>query len=279
MDYLFTSLLEHGKGQGYDLFNLGLMVLSGVGQDPHAPPLEKGMHYLYDHLHQFYNVQGLRTYKEKFQPDWEPRYFVYPRLAALPDVVVALVPADSGNRLRNYFGAEFFSMALTNGLKQLSRLGPVLLSIALFALSIEAISNEHRQHSLADIGNSITAIPWWALLLAVALTVVNYLFLTGYDTLATQFVKHRLPHRKTALVAVISYAISNSIGLALLSGSAIRYCFYTKWGLTPGKIAQIIAFCDGTLPHGCPDLANNGLEAQAMSPSGRLRRHPTTRLQ
>ncbi|MGB3135904.1 MAG: hypothetical protein WBG38_11065 [Nodosilinea sp.] len=43
---------------------------------------------------------------------------------------------------------------------------------------------------------------------------------------------------------MVSYAISNSVGFALLSGSTIRYRFYSKWGLSPGKIGQIIAFCN-----------------------------------
>lgn len=244
MDYLFTCLMQHCQDQGYAGFNLGLVVLSGVGEDADAPPLEKGMHYLYEHLNQFYNFQGLRAYKEKFHPQWEPRYFVYSRLADLPDVVVALVRADSGDRLQDYFGAEFFSMALTNGLKQASKIAPALLSMALFALSIWAISRELRQHSLQPIAHAIANIPTWALGLAVVLTVVNYGFLTGYDTLATRFVRHPLSYRQTAMVAVVSYAISNSVGFALLSGSAIRYRFYTDWGLTAGQIGQIIAFCN-----------------------------------
>ncbi|PSN18095.1 hypothetical protein C7271_14330 [filamentous cyanobacterium CCP5] len=244
MDYLFTCLMQHSQDQGYDSFNLGLVVLSGVGEDPDAPRLEKGMHYLYEHLNQLYNVQGLRAYKEKFHPHWEPRYFVYPRLADLPDVVIALVRADSGDRLQDYFGAEFFSMALTNSLKRFSQMAPVVLSAGLFALSIWAINHELRQHSLQDILSGIAAIPPWALALAILLTVMNYGFLTGYDTLAARFVRHPLAYRQTALVAVISYAISNSVGFALLSGSAIRYRFYTAWGLTAGQIGQIIAFCN-----------------------------------
>ena len=90
----------------------------------------------------------------------------------------------------------------------------------------------------------IQAIPRPTLTLALGLTALNYLFLTGYDILARFFVHHRLPYVKTALVAAISYAISNSVGFALLSGSAIRYRFYAAWGLTPGQITQIIAFCN-----------------------------------
>ncbi|HIK43313.1 MAG TPA: DUF2156 domain-containing protein, partial [Leptolyngbyaceae cyanobacterium M65_K2018_010] len=244
MDFLFVSLMQYCQAQGYDSFNLGLVALSGVGDLPQATPIEKGMHYLYEHLNSIYNFQGLRAYKEKFQPHWEPRYFVYPRLANLPAVVVALVRADSGDRLQDYFGAQFFSTALTQGLKRLVHLLPMMLSLGLFALSIGAIARELHQHQPGDILRSVGAMPAWTLGGAIALTALNYAFLTGYDTLAARFVRQPLPYAKTALVAVISYGISNSVGLALLSGSAIRYRFYTTWGLSPGKIAQIITFCN-----------------------------------
>ncbi|MBE9109813.1 DUF2156 domain-containing protein [Nodosilinea sp. LEGE 07298] len=244
MDFLFVFLMQHCQAQGYDSFNLGLVALSGVGDLPEAPRLEKGMHYLYDHLNSIYNFQGLRAYKDKFHPRWEPRYFVYPRLGELPEVVMALVRADSGDRLQDYFGAQFLSTALTNGLKRLAHAVPIVLSLGLFALSIWAISSELHQHQPGDILRSIGEISAWALAGAIALTALNYAFLTGYDTLAARFVRQPLPYAKTALVAAISYGISNSVGLALLSGSAIRYRFYTAWGLSPGKIAQIIAFCN-----------------------------------
>jgi uncharacterized membrane protein len=57
-------------------------------------------------------------------------------------------------------------------------------------------------------------------LLAIAFTLMNCLAFTGYDTLAVRYVCHSLPYRKTALTAIVSIAISNCIGLALLSGSA-----------------------------------------------------------
>lgn len=244
MDFLFVSLMQHCQAQGYDSFNLGLVALSGVGDLPQATPIKKGMHYLYEHLNSIYNFQGLRAYKDKFHPHWEPRYFVYPRLGELPELVVTLVRADSGDRLQDYFGAQFLSSALTAGLKRLAHLVPIVVSLGLFALSIWAIASELRQHQPGDILASITAIPAWVLGGAIALTALNYAFLTGYDTLAARFVRQPLPYAKTALVAVISYGISNSVGLALLSGSAIRYRFYTAWGLSPGKIAQVIAFCN-----------------------------------
>ena len=102
MDFLFISMFQHFQQRGYDGFNLGLSALSGVGGTPDSPRLERVLHYLYEHLNQFYNFKGLHAYKEKFHPRWEPRYFVYPSLVALPEVVVALIRADSGDRLLDY---------------------------------------------------------------------------------------------------------------------------------------------------------------------------------
>lgn len=103
MEFLFISMFSYFQKQGYDDFNLGLVALSGVGESHSSPRLEKALNYLYEHLNKFYNFQGLHTFKEKFHPQWQPRYLIYPNLVTLPDVVVALVRADSGDRLLDYF--------------------------------------------------------------------------------------------------------------------------------------------------------------------------------
>ncbi|MBD6615268.1 bifunctional lysylphosphatidylglycerol flippase/synthetase MprF [Komarekiella sp. 'clone 1'] len=103
MEFLFVSMFQHFQQLNYDGFNLGLSALSGVGETQNSPTLEKALKYLYEHLNKFYNFKGLHTFKDKFTPHWEPRYLVYPNLAVLPDVVVALVRADSGDRLLDYF--------------------------------------------------------------------------------------------------------------------------------------------------------------------------------
>jgi len=103
MDFLFLALFEQGKAQGYERFYLGLSALSGVGEEPRSARMEKVIHYLYEHLNRFYNFKGLHAYKEKFQPTWEPRYLIVPGYGALMEVVVALIRADSGDRLIDYF--------------------------------------------------------------------------------------------------------------------------------------------------------------------------------
>lgn len=102
MECLFASMLQHCQELGYAEFDLGLSALAGVGEAEKSGRLEKVLIYLSEHLSKFYNFKGLHSFKDKFGPQWEPRYFVYPSLGSLPDVVVALIRADSGDRLLDY---------------------------------------------------------------------------------------------------------------------------------------------------------------------------------
>lgn len=97
MEFLFGTLLLWCKEQGYDTFNLGLSALSGIGLAPDDPVPERAMHYIYDHINQFYNFQGLHAFKEKFNPTWEPRYVIFPGYASLPAIWLTLARAGSGD--------------------------------------------------------------------------------------------------------------------------------------------------------------------------------------
>jgi len=78
MDYLFIRLMLHGKEKGFARFNLGMAPLSSVGEEKWARPLERLANLFFRHGGHWYNYQGLRRYKEKFDPVWEPRYMAYP---------------------------------------------------------------------------------------------------------------------------------------------------------------------------------------------------------
>ncbi|GAP12432.1 uncharacterized conserved protein [Longilinea arvoryzae] len=90
MDYLFASLLQTAQQMGYPRFNLGLSGLSGVGEITGDPAIERALHYIYTHVNTTYNFRGLHGFKEKFGPSWSPRYLIYPNLASLPVVALAL---------------------------------------------------------------------------------------------------------------------------------------------------------------------------------------------
>jgi phosphatidylglycerol lysyltransferase len=96
MDFLFVSLFGWAKEAGYDTFNLGLSALSGVGDAQDDAALERALHYIYEHINQFYNFKGLHEFKEKYRPEWSPRYLIFPGYASLPAVGLALQSAMTG---------------------------------------------------------------------------------------------------------------------------------------------------------------------------------------
>jgi phosphatidylglycerol lysyltransferase len=90
MDYLFSAILQHAKNTGYSHFNLGLSGLAGVGETQQDPLIERALYLIYKNINANYNFRGLQSFKEKFNPDWQPRYLIYPAAAFLPQVAIAL---------------------------------------------------------------------------------------------------------------------------------------------------------------------------------------------
>jgi phosphatidylglycerol lysyltransferase len=96
MDLLFVRLMEHFREQGYTAFSLGMAPFAEVGTAPDSPALERALRLLSEHLTRFFSARGLHHYKEKFQPDWEPRYLVYQSDVSLPLVTLALIRLGEG---------------------------------------------------------------------------------------------------------------------------------------------------------------------------------------
>ena len=78
MDYLFTRLMLWGHQQGYRWFSMGMAPLSGLENHSLAPIWNRIGNLIFRHGEHFYNFQGLRNYKDKFDPVWEPKYLASP---------------------------------------------------------------------------------------------------------------------------------------------------------------------------------------------------------
>jgi phosphatidylglycerol lysyltransferase len=88
MDFLFVELMSWGRDQGYGWLNLGMAPLSGLDRHPLAPAWHRVGNFVFRHGEHFYNFEGLRRYKAKFDPHWEPKYLVARGGIALPRVLV-----------------------------------------------------------------------------------------------------------------------------------------------------------------------------------------------
>lgn len=87
MDYLIVELMGWGRAQGYREFNLGMAPLTGLEQHPLAPAWHRVGNFVFRHGEHFYNFDGLRRYKMRFDPQWEPKYLVARGGIALPRVL------------------------------------------------------------------------------------------------------------------------------------------------------------------------------------------------
>lgn len=74
MDYLFTEMMLWGKAQGYSSFSLGMAPLSGLERHYLATRWHKLGNLIYHFGENFYNFEGLRHYKDKFDPAWRSRF-------------------------------------------------------------------------------------------------------------------------------------------------------------------------------------------------------------
>ncbi|MDH4167526.1 MAG: phosphatidylglycerol lysyltransferase domain-containing protein, partial [Gammaproteobacteria bacterium] len=96
MDFLFIELMLWGRAQGYHWFSLGMAPLAGLEAHRLAPAWHKVGRLIYRYGEDFYNFEGLRQYKEKFQPEWQPRYLAAPGGLAQPRVLLDVTSLISG---------------------------------------------------------------------------------------------------------------------------------------------------------------------------------------
>lgn len=88
MEFLFIQLMQWGREQGYQWFNLGMAPLSGLEQGSAVSRTWNQLgSIIYEAGETFYNFKGVRAFKDKFSPVWEPRYLAYPNAFALPTVL------------------------------------------------------------------------------------------------------------------------------------------------------------------------------------------------
>ena len=121
-----------------------------------------------------------------------------------------------------------------------------LLPVIIFSLALWTLDKQiHHLHSSYIIKN-IASVPLSHIGIAVFLTFLSYLALTGYDYLAARHINNSLPYKQTARISFISTSISYSVGFNFLTGSSLRYRLYSRYGLTLLQIWEIIIFCIST---------------------------------
>lgn len=102
MDFLFTEILLWAQAHGLKTFDLGMAPLAGMAEEKkYASLFQRVGRLVHERGEQFYGFQGLRAFKDKFGPRWEPRYIAAPGAWTLPIVLAEVAVLTKGTRAAN----------------------------------------------------------------------------------------------------------------------------------------------------------------------------------
>ena len=74
--------------------------LSGIDSQQNTPRWNQIASLTYRHGEHFYNLQGLRQYKSKFDPEWQSKYSASPGGFSLPLALTNVASLISGGMMR-----------------------------------------------------------------------------------------------------------------------------------------------------------------------------------
>jgi uncharacterized membrane protein YbhN (UPF0104 family) len=141
------------------------------------------------------------------------------------------------------------------GWRRWTTVGTGLIILAAAYLVVAAL----RQFTLDEVVQSLRGVSAGRLGLAALYAGASYITLTGFDLLGVRYAGRKLAYRRIALASFVSLSIGHTVGLAPLSSGAIRYRFYSRWGLGIAEIGLIIVFSAVTVGLGEAAVAATAL--------------------
>lgn len=117
-----------------------------------------------------------------------------------------------------------------------------LLGLILFIVATWVLHRELRGCQYDEVARHVGDLGAPRLLLAMGLTILDYLVMTGYDTLILRYIQRPIAYGRIALASFIGSALSNSIGLSFLTSAPVRYRLYSAWGLSAREVASLVVF-------------------------------------
>lgn len=159
----------------------------------------------------------------------------------------------------------YINRLLTMELKQILKKLIPFISLILFLIAIFALHNEIKTYHLHDIRHALHTIPLSLLTVCVGVTLISYIALSFYDYLALEYAGEKLPYRNVLLTSFLSYAISNNVGHAWLSGGSMRYRLYSDWDVLGVSIAKVVLFSSASYFIGAVTILEGGYYASLGS--------------
>lgn len=135
------------------------------------------------------------------------------------------------------------SAGITRSWRQIAS---ILVRIALVAIAVMLLRRELDGVGLDGLLASLRGYDAPRIALSLTLTVASFLALGVFELLALRYVGRRaegiIPRRTALATAFVAHAYSQSVGLAILTGTAVRIRSYSRYGLNAIDVARLSIF-------------------------------------
>ncbi len=121
----------------------------------------------------------------------------------------------------------------------LSRLLPLVVMVLVFYLLAKML----RDVEVSDVANAIRNLSGATLAKAIGLAAFGYIWIIGYDYLALRYLKWKIPWPRLIFTSLSAFSLQRNVGPAPITGGAVRYRFYKKYGLSVADAAIMTALC------------------------------------
>lgn len=110
-----------------------------------------------------------------------------------------------------------------------------------------------------DVREALSELTYARVALAFLFSTLHYLVLTSYEQLGFLHIRKEMVRWKVIAASWLGYAISNSVGMPLLSGTTVRYRFYSRWGLEGSEFTRLVVFYSTAFVLGMIVIGGGGL--------------------
>ena len=149
-----------------------------------------------------------------------------------------------------------------------------VLRLAFLGLASLAIWRQLATLHWADLAPLLRSYRWPQFALAAGFTAASFLLLGGVEILALRTASvgraWRVPARHALLTAFLSHAFSQSLGVSLLTGTAVRLQAYAGHGVSTIAVTRITAFVTGPVVLGLLSAGSVALLSGSPLPNAAL---------
>jgi phosphatidylglycerol lysyltransferase len=134
-----------------------------------------------------------------------------------------------------------------------------VLGSLLFVVALLVLRRELATVRFADVRAALGEISRFRVFLAFLFSTAHYIVLTSYEQLGFLHIKKEMLRWKVLAASWLGYAISNSVGVPILSGTTVRYRFYSRWGLNNAEFTRLVVFYSTAFVLGMVVIGGGGL--------------------